>query len=211
MLIGDFSPSECPLSWAALGDLSALWKTFPRLESLTLRGGTGALGVIEAPSLRRFVFETTFLMPSELNAIAQARWPLLESLELWAGDEQWATDVGWDALRVVLERPWPRLRSLAIRNCIEADLLAEWLVGSAMLPQLTRVDLSLGALSDSGAERLLAARERLGHLESLDLSGCELSPQHLDALKTLAPQVRLDGQRKTDFSADRSVAFVLGE
>lgn len=211
LLIGDFTPSECPLSWAALGDLRTVWKHFPRLESLTLRGGTSALGDIEAPMLRRFVIETTSLTHAELDSIGAARWPALESLELWAGDEQWASDVGWDALRAVLERPWPRLTSLAIRNCIEADLVAEWLVGSPLLPQLERVDFSLGALSDAGAERLLAGRERLAHLESLDLGWCELSPQHLEALKTLAPRVVLDGQRKTDFASERSVAVVLGE
>src|SRR5262249_1870075 len=111
-------------------------------------------------------------------------------LELSSGDAAMPAA----ALAKVLGAPW-RVRELAITRTANTDELAPWLVKSALLPGLPRLDLSGGKLSDAGAGVLVLAKPKLEHLASLDLSGNTLSPSAVRQLAGVCASVRADGQR----------------
>lgn len=53
----------------------------------------------------------------------------------------------------------------------------------------------MGTLSDDGARTLLAARDRLAHLDLLDLSASCLSPETCDRVRSICKDVRVDDQK----------------
>jgi len=204
LFVGDFfRPDECEMSWAQVGDLSATWKAFPNLTSFKARGLVEKLGDIDAPLLTHFVRETSGLGKDELGAIARARWPKLTHLEVWFGDENYGADCAVDDVRPLLASTPPvGLTSLGLKNFEFADGLISPLVESAWLKQVKHLDLSMGVLSDEGADELLRSRSRLAHLESLDLSRNLLSERHLAELKAVCRQVVVEGQRLGEMDED---------
>jgi hypothetical protein len=72
------------------------------------------------------------------------------------------------------------------------------LLDSPLLPQLTRLDLSLGCLSDEGVEALLRRRERLSTLQELDVSESFISQAALAELSASGAPVVAKNQRERD-------------
>lgn len=204
LFIGDFIyPSECEMSWAQVGDLSATWKAFPNLTSFKARGMVEKLGAIDAPRLTRFVCETSSLGKEALSSVVRARWPRLTHLELWFGDENCGANCTVDDVRPLLASPPPAgLISLGLKNFEFTDGLISPLLESAWLRQVKHLDLSMGVLTDEGADELLRSRSRLAHLESLDLSRNLLSERHLAELKAVCRQVLVEGQRLGEMDED---------
>jgi hypothetical protein len=53
LFLGDIIRPEQEISWILQSDLSALWKAFPKLEQLQVRGGSGlSFGMIRHEALR---------------------------------------------------------------------------------------------------------------------------------------------------------------
>lgn len=204
LFAGDFVyPDECEMSWAQVGDLSAVWRHFPALSSFKARGVVASLGDIDAPNLTHFVRETSGLTKDEISAIARARWPKLTHLEVWFGDENYGANcVVEDVKPLLAAPPPPGLISLGLRNFEFADGLISPLLESAWLGQVKHLDLSLGVLTDEGADELLRSRSRIAHLETLDLSKCLLSERHLEELKVACRKVVVDGQRLDEMDED---------
>lgn len=200
LFLGDFEyPTESEMSWALVGDVSALWTAAPRLRDVKLRGVVEDLGQIFAPNLVRFTRETGSLKRSELSSIVEARWPKLEHLELWFGETNYGAEPTADDAAPLLELDGvPALTSLGICNFEFTDALVERIVASPLLPRLKRLDLSRGCLTDEGAMVLLQCRDRLAHLSELDLSQNLLSEGLEADLKKLCAGVKLDGQRLAD-------------
>ena len=203
LFVGDFEyPTECEMSWAELGDLSTLWRAVPKLKRLKLRGLVRDFGVIELPALTHFTWETSGHARQNLASLLDARLPKLEHLELWFGDPNYGAECSVDDVRPLLHRDLPLVTSLGLKNFEFTDGLVEPLLGSPLLPRLRRLDLSLGCLTDEGADELLRGRARLSHLEVLDLSRNVLSDAHFAELKTLCREVRLEGQRRDEMDDD---------
>lgn len=156
-------------AFAAIGDLSGLWKRFPDIELLTLRGGMMNLGGLELPRLRELTIETSALQRETLLALGARHWPHLEKLELWFGDRRCTCTLTELAPIFAAER-FPRLGHLGIRNCPFVDRVCHALAHAPLAPQLRTLDLSLGALTDMGAAALLDAKESFANLVILDLS-----------------------------------------
>ncbi|HXU04633.1 MAG TPA: molybdenum metabolism regulator, partial [Polyangia bacterium] len=134
-----------------------------------------------------------------IREVAKARWPKLESLSLYFGNERYGASGGVKDLAPILDgRGLPALRDLGLCNGEFADELAGVLGRSAVLRQLRVLDLSKGTLSDEGARSLLASAPAFAHLERIDLDENFLSDEMVEAVATLCPDVRTSYQREGD-------------
>jgi uncharacterized protein (TIGR02996 family) len=200
LYLADFEyPDENEMSWTHLGDLGPLWAHLPGLRELTVQGGSFALGELELPELRSARFVTGGLSAASFASILGARWPELESLEIWFGDDGYGAEVSFDDLAPLLAGTHlTKLTHLGLKNAAFADDIAQAIVGSQILPQLRSLDLSMGTLSDEGAAHLVAHKAKLAHLERLDVSQSYLSETMIDALQGLVAEVESDDQREGD-------------
>ena len=184
----DLPPGTAELVFANLADVTALLSATPLLEELRLAGNQVVLESIELAKLRRLAIATGD--EAVLAVLAKAKLPALVSLQLSSGD----APMPLVALAKVLSPSWSATE-LAITRTANTDQLVPYLVKSALLPKLARLDLSGGTLSDTGAGLLLAAQAKLEHLAYLDLSGNTLSPTMAKQLVRLCATVRVDNQR----------------
>jgi hypothetical protein len=195
LFLGDIIRPEQEISWIVQADLSPLWKAFPKLEQLQVRGGGGLrFGTIQHNTLRSLVVETGGLPREVVAEVARAKLPALEHLELWLGCESYGGNATVEDLRPFLTGElFPKLQSLALRNCEWADSLAEAIAQSPILLQLDTLDLSLGTLGDEGAQALLAA-PHVRKLKKLNLHRNYLSTDMRTALQQLPLIVDVSGQ-----------------
>ena len=170
LYLGDITSEESEISWIKQGDVGALLGAYPGLEVLRVRGTDGlVLEPLAHPSLRHLAFETGGLPSYVVQAIGESDLPALEHLELWLGVENYGGTVTVEELAPVLSGSrWPSLRYLGLRNAEIADPVAATLASAPVVARLDTLDLSLGMLSDAGAEALLAGQP-LTHLRKLDL------------------------------------------
>lgn len=166
----------------------------PQWEAGVLRG-LATLGSIEAPELTHFTLETSGLTRDEVKAVIAARWPRLEHLELWFGDENYGCDCAVADVEPLLHANFPSLKSLGLRNFNYVEGLVPRLAATPLIRQLERLDLSMGTLDDEGAEVLLSARSAFAHLRELDLSDNYLSGAQFEPLSKLCASVTLGKQR----------------
>jgi uncharacterized protein (TIGR02996 family) len=171
LYLGEFEyPEEAEISWVELGDLSPIWPCFSRLEQITLQGGSAKLGSINLPAARSFELRTGGLSADNIRAICEARWPELESLDLWFGDEEYGAEGDLELIRPILEgERFPRLRHLGLKNAEFTDAICDEIPDAPILGQLTSLDLSLGTMTDAGVSRLVSRWSQLEHLEELNV------------------------------------------
>jgi hypothetical protein len=126
LFLGDFTREESEISWIEQTDVSPLFTAFPLLEVLGLRGGNGlSLGRPSHPKLKTLIVETGGLPGHVVREVCAADLPALEHLELWLGSEDFGGDATLDDLAPILSgRLFPRLTTLALRDCEWADDLA---------------------------------------------------------------------------------------
>lgn len=189
--LADFDESEIDnidISRAPLGDLRGLGQAYPTLREIALKGvGDVQLGSLDLPNARRFALRTSTLTQGTLGSITDAKWPLLEELELWFGDDEYGGNCELaDALRV-LRLDLPRLRILRLMNAPFTDELIVPLARSALLKQLRVLDLSLGTLSDDGARSAIAHAEAFQHLDALIVHDNCLTQKGLASLRNVVP------------------------
>ncbi len=195
----DYTSEDCELSWTAFGDFSPFWAKLRALEHLHLRSGEGGtLGEIDLPNLRTFIRESGGLSSEEIQSVLRAKWPKLERLDLWLGEENYGAQGSVGLLQPLLDGHVPEtLRHLGLVNCEFSQELLPALLTSRLLPRLEVLDLSKGVLLDADVEPLLARPEAVKHLRRLDLSENLLS-ESVDRLRAALPNVVLDGQRFED-------------
>jgi len=155
-------------AFGPIGDLSHLWKVFPHLEVLALRGGIANVGTLDLARLRELTIETSALQRETLNALGARPRNALERLELWFGERRCTCTLA-DLAPLFAADHFPRLRHLGLRNCSFVDRICHSLVHAPISKQLHVLDLSLGALTDTGAAALVDARKSLANLAVLDL------------------------------------------
>lgn len=107
---------------AVIGDVQPLCAAYPGLEVLTLNGVGHHFGQLDLPSLKRFSAAT--LDVRDVNALATARWPQLEELELQFGDAHGEAEPLFGPLlaarmsphlrRVRVKSPWPEFFGAAL-------------------------------------------------------------------------------------------------
>lgn len=171
LFIGEMGYEECEISWINQSDLSPLFPAYPQLQSLTVQGGTDLrLSSLQHDKLEELIIITGGLGKNVLADIATANLPNLQKLELYLGVDNYGFDGGLEDLLPLIEPDkFPKLTYLGLKNSEIEDEIAAALADAPILDQLETLDLSLGTLSDTGAEALLAS-ERIKGLKLLNLS-----------------------------------------
>ncbi|WP_375759433.1 WGR domain-containing protein [Corallococcus exercitus] len=209
LFIGDFEfPDETEISWTHVGDLKPLYKIYPQLQELRVRGGEVDFGKIDLPELRSFTVETGGLHQGAVKDIVKAKWPKLEALEIWFGQENYGASGGVKDLKPLLDGEGvPALRKLGLRNSEFTDELCAALPKAKILAQLEALDLSMGTMSDAGAQTLAENAKAFGHLKSLDVTRNFLTKAGQKTVATVARSVA-SGNQRTPYDEESRYAAV---
>jgi uncharacterized protein (TIGR02996 family) len=171
------APVDYRLAMTTL-DATGLIEQQPQLEELELGSAVLTIGNVDGstlPNLRRLALRTTGLSRAALAPILATRWPHLEELELWFGREAQCEVDHSDLWRILSGLAVPALERLRLRDTDFTDALCTSLVDAAILPQLKLLDISMGSLTDDGANTLLANAGKLHHLESVIIDDRDLT------------------------------------
>ncbi|MBZ4412373.1 WGR domain-containing protein [Myxococcus faecalis] len=200
LFLGDFEyPDETEISWSYVNDVSALYKLVPNLRSLRLRGAGADLGDIDLPELREFTIETGGLPLGAVKSIASAKWPKLEKLEVWFGQDSYGAEGGVADIQPILDgKGLSNLKVLGLRNAEFTNDLVKVLPTAKVLPQLEKLDLSMGCLTDEGAKTLAENAAAFKHLKHLDLTENTLTDAGEKLVAKLAGTVAAGNQREYD-------------
>ncbi|MFE4373821.1 STM4015 family protein [Streptomyces sp. NPDC056835] len=203
LFLNDLEDDEEMISSIGQPDLAPLLAAFPGLRELAVRGGDGLdFPVTGHAGLRSLRIESGGLPPGAAEHIAAADLPSLERLELWLGDDDYGGGTTAEQLAPLLagERK-PALRHLGLQNSPIQDELAAAIASAPVVPRLTSLSLSMGTLSDEGAEALLLGQP-LTHLKELDLSHHFLSHDMMlriwTALEPAGVRVNLYGRNEAE-------------
>jgi uncharacterized protein (TIGR02996 family) len=195
--IGDFEPpEECEVSWYNIGKLGKLWKVIPQLRHLILHGGSWTLGDLELPEVRRVELKTGGLSKASGDAIAKAKIPKVEHLEIWYGTDDYGGGCGPAQVTALLARTdLPALRWLGLKNADFGDEICKVVGKGKLVKQLTHLDLSMSVLTDDGARALAAHKDALAHLQELNVSDTYVTDEGVKLLKGCAKKVVADDLR----------------
>ena len=204
----EFGDEVDQISWYNVGNLSKLWKAVPNLHTLQIEAGSFTLGKIEAPNLKKAVFITGGLGSAEGKSIATAQWPKIEHLEVYFGDENYGGDCTIKQVQPLLDRTdLTKLQYLGLKNSEFANDIARALPKAKILKGLKKLDLSMGIMTDEGAEYLAAHKDAFKHLEEIDLSENYISDEGAKLLKGLCKKVTgLNAQKDDDDPEYRNVS-----
>lgn len=175
------------ISWTYLNTLEPLYPRVPDLEHLEIILGHMELGSIDLPKLRHFEVWTGGFTGDNMKSVLGARWPELETLLLrFGGSEDYGASCSLeDVLPLLASTTIPKVRHLALANSPFVDELIPHLAKSPLLRQVTTLDLSLGEMTDAGANAILAHGDAFKHLTKLDVHRNYLSGEACSALRGL--------------------------
>jgi hypothetical protein len=170
IFLGDYVSEESEISWIGQSDVTPLLTAYPRLKRLDVRGGDGLqLQPVVHTSLETLRFESGGLPAEVVRAVGASTLPALRHLELWLGSEQYSGDSGPDDWAAILAGGGlPALRHLGLQDSERQDQVAAAVATAPIAARLESLDLSMGALTDEGAEALLSGQP-LTHLKRLNL------------------------------------------
>jgi hypothetical protein len=203
VFIGDLEMEESEISWIEQTDVTPVLEACPALEEFGIRGGSGLLfPAVRHEHLRSLAFEAGGLPGGVIRGVAASEFPSLERLEIWLGVEEYGGDATVADLAPILAGGrFPALRSLGLCNSEIQDDIAAAVASAPVVAQLTSLDLSMGTLTDTGAEALLGGQP-LTHLEHLDLHhhflGDPMVERVRETLETAGTKVDLSEQESPD-------------
>ncbi|NUW39252.1 STM4015 family protein [Nonomuraea rhodomycinica] len=199
IFLGDIVAEESEISWIEQDDVTPLLDAYPRLRRLEVRGGTGLrLRPVTHDALEVLRFETGGLPASVARAVGESSFPALRHLELWLGSEDYSGDsrpADWTG--ILDGSGLPALRHLGLQDSDIQDEVCAAVAAAPVVARLESLNLSMGVLTDTGAEALLSGRP-LTHLRSLDLSHHYLSEAMTQRLRAALPGVELDLSGRQD-------------
>lgn len=208
---GDIVSEENEMSWIQQSDLSPLLAAFPQLQLLRTRGGSNL--EFKQPrheKLRALALESGGLSVELVRSICTSDFPNLEHLELWLGtDEYGGTSRVQDLQPILSGKLFPKLKYLGLRNCQYADDIAAVVVNSPIVQRIETLDLSLGVITDEGAQALLSLPEN-GTLKHASIHYNYASNDVLKKLK--AHSVVFDTSKPANMEDEEEWRFVaVGE
>jgi hypothetical protein len=209
LFFGDITSEENEISWIEQSDVSALWGAFPRLEELGIRGGNGLqLGRIKHATLKILRLESGGLPRGVVASVAAADLPALEHLELWLGTPDYNGNSEPADLAGILDGTrFPRLQTLALRNCEWADELAAAVASAPILARVKRLDLSMGTLGDKGADALIAS-PAVRNLQHIDISHHYVSDALVAKLRGLGVDLKADERLEPETDGGQEFRYV---
>ncbi|GAA0941807.1 STM4015 family protein [Nonomuraea longicatena] len=195
VFVGDIVSEESEISWIEHGDLTPLLTAYPGLRRLEVRGGSGLrLDPVEHHALTALRFESGGLPSGVVRGVGASTLPALRHLEMWLGVSHYSGDSGpGDWAGVLSGAGLPALRHLGLQNSERQDEVAAAVATAPVVARLESLSLSMGTLSDAGAEALLSGQP-LTHLRELDLGPHYVSEAMVERLRAALPGVRVLGE-----------------
>ena len=130
--------------------------------------------------------------------ISSLQLPRLKHLELWLGDKEYGGNSSIKDLKKILHHElFPKLTYLGLCNSEYSNKIAKEIVKSPERNFLKVLDLSLGTLTDKGAETLLVCPE-IKQLRFLNVSDNFLSQDMIRQLKRLPVHIIANNQKGQD-------------
>ncbi|MDX3071286.1 STM4015 family protein [Streptomyces sp. MI02-7b] len=191
LFLADVIGEECEISWLQLTDVTPVLERFPLLEELGVRGGDSqglgdeplTLRPVRHEGLRVLRFESGGLPGQVVRAVGACELPALERLELWLGVSEYGGDATVADLAPLLAGGrYPALRHLGLQDSELQDEIAAAVASAPVVAQLESLSLSMGTLTDTGAEALLSGQP-LTRLKRLDLHHHYLSEAVVERLR----------------------------
>ncbi|MDX3228476.1 STM4015 family protein [Streptomyces sp. ME19-01-6] len=170
VFIGDIDAEQAEISWIEQSDVTPVLDAFPRLRELKIRGGMKlSFPAVTHEHLHTLCFESGGLPGAAVRGVCDSELPALERLEMWLGVSEYGGDATVADLGGLLSGGrFPALRHLGLQNSEIQDEIATAVAAAPIVAQLTSLSLSMGVLTDTGAEALLEGQP-LTHLKTLDL------------------------------------------
>nr|WP_062330906.1 STM4015 family protein [Herbidospora sakaeratensis] len=187
------------ISWIHQTDVTPLLTAFPDLERLETRGGMGLrLSPVRHERLRMLRAESGGLDGDFVRGVAACRFPALEHLELWLGVDEYGGDYTVEDLAPILTGDdLPALKHLGLQDSDRQNDVAAAVATAPIVARLDSLALSMGTLTDEGAEALLGGQP-LTHLRRLDLHHHYLSDAMMARLSAALAPVELDLESQED-------------
>jgi hypothetical protein len=212
----DMVSEEMEISWIEQADIAPVLRAYPALEELGGRGWHTEFSPVEHRALRVLRLEAGGVSGAVPRGIGASELPALERLELWLGTEEYGGNSTVDDLAALLDGSrFPALRHLGLQNSDIQDAIAAVIAQAPVVPALETLSLSMGVLTDTGAEALLTGQP-LTHLGRLDLHHHFLSDEMIlrirQALEPAGVTVDLSEQEKPSGHGGRLWHYVaVGE
>jgi hypothetical protein len=192
VFFGDIAAEEDEISWITQCDITPLLRAYPGLERLDVRGGSELeLSTLSSTALKVLRLEAGGLPAAVVRAVGASDLPNLETLELWLGVQEYGGNATVGDLAGILggER-LPALRRLGLMDSEIQDEICAAVATAPVVARLWELALSMGMLTDDGAEALLSGQP-LTHLGVLDLRHHFLTAHMVRRLRAALPKVRL--------------------
>lgn len=208
---GDIHFRECEISWLYWKDnFSPILEAYPNLEVLQVRGtdtkynGFGKrrslediqnFNPIKHDNLQTLIIESGGINKVNIRQICNLELPALEHLELWLGTKSYGGNSSIDDLMPILSgESHPNLIYLGLRNSEYTTEISTALVDAPILNTILVLDLSMGTLTNKGAEVLLNCPE-ISKLKILNISENYLSNEIVNQFQQLDIEVIADRQK----------------
>ncbi|MCZ8521341.1 MULTISPECIES: STM4015 family protein [Paenibacillus] len=203
LFIGDMSSEECEVSWINQSNLGPILSAYPELSSLTIQGSTGlSLDPARHDKLEELTIICGGLGKDVLASISEGSFKNLKKLELYLGVENYGFDGSLeDVLPLIEPGKFPQLTYLGLKNSEIQDQIAIAVANAPILDGLHTLDLSLGTLTDAGAEALINS-EKIKKLEHLDLSHHYMSDEMMNRWKQSGLSVDISDQQDAEDDED---------
>lgn len=189
LFLGDIISEEAEITWIELPDVAPLLRVYPGLERLGIRGGLElALSPLSSTALKVLQVQSGSLYAPVVRAVSASDLPNLQTLELWLGTRMYGADVTVADLAPFLGGDrFPALTRLGLMDSEIQDEICAAVATAPVIARLSELDLSMGVLTDDGAEALLSGQP-LTHLVELDLSHHYLTEPMVERVRAaLAP------------------------
>lgn len=200
LFVGDMDYEECEISWIIQGNYEPIFKAFPNLEKLHIKGSQDLnLGEsFQLDHLKSLTIECGGLPKKVLTAILNSTMPNLEKLLIYVGIDSYGCDFKLEDLQPLFQKNlFPKMTYLGVVDSEFQDEIAISVADAPVVDQLTTLDLSLGTLGDKGAEALLAS-EKIKKLEKLDLHYNFITDEMVKKVKTSGINVDISERQEDD-------------
>lgn len=187
IFINDIISEENEISWIINTDNAVLIHAYPKLKHFGTRGGNGLRFTnLDAQNLETLIVESGGLDADTLNDISHANLPKLKHLELYLGTSDYGFSGSTENIMPILQDRFNHLTYLGLKNSEIQDEITIACVNAPVLNHLQTLDLSLGVLSNTGAQALLDSADKLAHLKFLNLHYNYLTNSMVEKLEALA-------------------------
>ncbi|MFC5451895.1 STM4015 family protein [Paenibacillus aestuarii] len=203
LFIGDMSYEECEVSWINQSNLGPILSAYPELRSLTIKGSTGlSLDPAHHDNLEELTVICGGLGRDVIASISEGSFKNLRKLELYLGVEDYGFNGSLDDILPLIEPgKFPHLTYLGLKDSEIQDAIAIAVANAPIVDQLHTLDLSMGTLTDQGAEALLYS-DKIKKLELLNLSYHYMSDEMMERWEQSGLNVDISDQQDADDNGD---------